>query len=277
MTKNNDKKLKKKIEKKIYIFDSPDKENQEKFDPKNPHVWVKPFRACIMAPPTTGKSCLVNNIILHAFAVDKKFDMICVLKYLGDSSKEYNKLDCDDVIVVKRNTIPDNWQYLFCNEGEETDDNPTIELLKDSKIKKLLILEDIATKHGALTKTQKELIDRIFGVVSSHLNCSVVLCAQDAVEISPIIRRKCNYLTVFRSPISYQLNHLGSTMGLTKQEMIYLMRYVLKNKHDCLTFMRDQPFGENLYKNLLEKITLNDDDNNDDVVVDDYDDDDCSS
>lgn len=262
MTNDNEKNFKKKIEKKIYVFDSPDKENAERFDSSNPHVWVKPFRSAIMASPSTGKTCLVNNIILHAFAADKKFDMICVLKYLGDSSEEYNNLECDDVIVVKRSTIPNEWIHLFCNEGEEDEDNINIELLKDPKIKKLLILEDIATKHGNLNKQQKELIDRIFGVISSHLNVSVILCAQDAVEISPIIRRKCNYLTQFRCAISYQLNHLGATMGLSKQEMIYLMRYVLKNKHDNITFMRDQPFTENLYKNLIEKITLYDEGEN---------------
>ena len=64
--------------------------------------------------------------------------------------------------------------------------------------KTLVILEDLEFK--GMGKAQKQALDRLFGYVSTHKNISVALCAQDAFNVPPCVRRCANLFVLWKSP-----------------------------------------------------------------------------
>lgn len=126
-----------------------------------PHPW----RAILFGPPNSGKTSLVKNLIIHA---DPPFEKIYVCHFLGDYTSEYDGLG-DDCIML--DGLP---------EKEDIDPSE----------KNLVVLEDLDFKN--MNIDDKERLSRLFGAISSHCNCSVVLCAQDAFNIPPIARRCAN-------------------------------------------------------------------------------------
>ena len=171
----NEKRRKKKLKgfrfpNRIIPMPNPDKKFHEEWYPKrNPLNMPHPFRAVLLGPPNVGKTTVVKNLLLKS---KPAFKEVVVVHCDPDYTQEY-----DDIGAQVRCDIPapEDW------EGE---------------VKTLVVLDDLEFK--GMSKDQKRNLDRLYGFVSTHKNISVVLCAQDAFNVPPIVRRCSNLWVLWR-------------------------------------------------------------------------------
>lgn len=166
-----------------------------------PHPW----RAVLAGPPHVGKSTTVKNLILRA---DPPFERVVCVHIDCEGTKEY-----DDVEAEMMSDIPDPQAW-------------------DGEAKTLCILDDIDCK--ALSKAQKHCLDRLFGYASTHKNCSVALCMQDAFSSPPIVRRCANLLIIWKSPDADSMAVLSRKSGLGKTKFDEMLDKHLKSRWDSL-------------------------------------------
>ena len=178
----------KNIKNKIFVIPNEDKLWHEQ--PSDdlcsfPH----PFRVCYIAPPNSGKSLILKNVIIHTQPI---FEAI-YLVHNDVETKEYETLDLeyiDDVI-------------------------PTIDEFDSSK-KNLLIIEDVNFRN--MSKAEKSILDRHMGCNSTHKNISIMLTAQDAFCIPPSVRRMCSVLCLWKGHDLNALAIMSSRFGIKTKD-----------------------------------------------------------
>ena len=196
-----------KLNKKLAVFHCPDKDGHEYWSTdrkKDIMSFPAPFRAVLMGPPGSGKSSFCKNMIMHA---EPAFDRIIVCHYLENSTTEYNNLEGEIF-----NSLP---------EKDEIDPNE----------KNLVILGDLDFKH--MGKEEKEKLSRLFGVLSSHMNTSVILCSQDPYNIPPIVRRCSNIWVLWKLLDLNSFSQTASKCGLKAADFSKIFR-TFNNRHDSL-------------------------------------------
>ena len=157
-----------KLKNKLIVLPNEDKLWHE--EPTNDLIsFPHPFRICLIAPPNSGKSLILKNILLH---IEPPFEAIYLVHNDVDT-QEYNNIDLEYI----DNTIPSIDEF-------------------DSTRKNLLIIEDIDFKN--MNKAQKTILDRHMGTNSTHKNISIMLTAQDGFNVPPSIRRMCSVLCLWK-------------------------------------------------------------------------------
>jgi hypothetical protein len=145
-----------------------------------------PFRAVLAARPNSGKTCVIFNIILRGAQSQNPFEKIIVVHCDPEETKEYSPIDC--TLLAK---IPSPEQF-------------------SGKQKSLVILEDL--NYHAMGKDQKGNLDRLFGYVSTHKNCSVIVTAQNPFSVSANVRRCANLFVLWSS---HDMDSLALWIDLT--------------------------------------------------------------
>jgi hypothetical protein len=202
------KKKKKQLPDRIIPIENKDKagfteywyEGRNKLNP------VAPWRMILAARPSCGKTCVILNMLARA---DPEFDEV-YLVHTDDTTEEY-----DDVELAWKST-----------------ELPPLEMFRNSRdIKKILIIEDVDL--SSMSKSQRHILDRLFGNVSSHENLSIALTAQDFSNIPLCARRTSNCFIIYRQPDLMGLAIMASRTGNSQEKWQHLMKH-LRSVHDFL-------------------------------------------
>ena len=195
------------IPKKLIVFDCPDKSDHEVWDEsrkKNIMSFPAPFRCILMGSPGSGKSSFAKNIILHA---KPEFERIIIVHYLGSMSEEYDDLNI-----------------------EKFDNLPTVDDISTNQVKTLVILEDLNLNN----MKNDESLNRLFGVISTHMNTSIICTTQDCFQIPPIVRRCSNIWVIWKINDLNSLSQIANRVGLQPHNFKKIFD-MFKDPHDSLT------------------------------------------
>lgn len=247
--KNKDK-IRQNLPRKLIPLPNPDKHDEKWEDDQDPLNLPCPLRAVISAPPNTGKSTIILNIILKSLPEYKKI----WVAHCSELTKEYDILKNDDDeddedkpdVTISDILPPKEW---FKEKDADS----------DRKCKKLVILDDIdyklIDKKGA--KRDAVSLDRLYGFYSSHQFCSVIATCQNFYNLIPAIKRMCNLLIIGKINDALCMKSMAQKIGF-HYEIFEKYLKLLKDKHDTLWFdMTNQtpyPIRLNGYE-LYEKLS----------------------
>jgi len=213
-----------KLKNKLLVLPNEDKLFHEEPDYTDLCNFPHPFRLILSGPPNSGKTNVIYNILLH-----KKPPFERVIIFHNDpSTKEYQNIDAE---------------YI-----EELMDIDEI----DPEVRNIIIIEDVDYKN--LNRNQRSLLDRYFGVFSTHHNISIMLTSQDAFSVPASIRRMCSHLILWKSHDMNAMSILSSRFNIKTKDLKYIFDHICKDKHDSLLIdtMRDNK--HRLRKNIFEII-----------------------
>jgi hypothetical protein len=209
----------------LLIFENSDKvDTTSPFNPRNLCDLPTPFCAILSAPTSSGKTSLIQNIILQQ---QPEFDRI-LLWHFDEFSSEYDSLDV-----------------------EKIESAPNVSMFKRGE-KTLLIIEDIS--FDALNKQEKSDLNRCFGYISSHYGVSILLTTQTYTNVPVPIRRMANFLFLWKAT-DRRLSYLLSAMfGINKKRVDEYFD-TLETRYDfiCISSAVGYPrITKNIYEVLSE-------------------------
>lgn len=207
----------KKLPSQIILIPNPDKKDHESWYAGRmiadiPH----PFRWILSAPPHSGKSLFVKNVILRIQEGQTPFERIWLVHGSAGHTKEYEDLK----IEQEFEQIPRPEDFVAIQE--------------QAKKKSLLIIDDY--EFEGLPKSQKKNLSSFFRFVSSHYGWSVFLSFQSFFDIPPIPRKTANLFSIWRPRSKHELPIYASRMNLDKDILLQLCEEHLKERYDNLTF-----------------------------------------
>ena len=228
-----------KLPNKIIAIENPDKTFHEKWEKgDNPLNLPHPFRLLCMGPPHSGKTLICKNIILRQ---EPPFERIVVFHGLESYTQEYD--DCDaEIYGAEEIPEPGSW---------------------DGQLKTLVILDDI--EYSLLDKHLKHNLDRLFGSVSTHMNVSVICCAQNGINIPSGCRRSANVFVIWDMPDLDSMNTLSRKTGLRANEMREIFDRFMEHRHDSLWIDRTINTPYPLRRNGFDLIIKERDEENKDL------------
>ena len=156
--------------------------DMKKKDCNDSYILKWPFRMCISADSSRGKTNLVMYMILSA-----KFFKPDVIYYYG------RNIEQDKIKYIKSisDKIKSQIGYDFMLLENDPNNIPYADCY-DNYSKKLVIFDDLMTVSKNVLK---RIIDHyIFG---RQLNISSVFLSQSYIEIHQTIRLNCNYMIIF--------------------------------------------------------------------------------
>ena len=211
-----------KLKNKLIVLQNEDKIFHEECDYNDLCNFPHPFRMVLAGPPNVGKTNVIYNVLLHK---QPPFERIIIF-HNDPSTQEYQSIDAEYVEEL----LP----------IEEVDGN----------VKNLIIIEDVDYKN--LNKNQRSLLDRYFGVFSTHHNISIILTCQDPFSCPPNIRRMCSHLVLWKNHDLNSMAILSSRFNIKTRDLKYIFDHICKDKHDSLLIdtMRDGKFR--LRKNIYD-------------------------
>ena len=190
----------------IIPLPNPDKEFHESWEPgRNLLNIPHPFRAVFLGPPGSGKSTAVKNVLMRA---DPCFENIIIIHCDSKFTQEYADLNC---VMLDSIPSPEEWP---------------------GKVKTLVVLEDLEFK--CMNKKQRQNLDRLFGYVSTHKNISCCLCAQDAFNVPPCVRRCANLFVLWQCPDLSSMSSLARKAGLTSAQLSSLFKNFCRDPKDSV-------------------------------------------
>jgi hypothetical protein len=189
-----------------------------------------PFRGVLAAKPNSGKTCVIFNIILRVAQTQHPFEQILVVHCDPDETKEYSAVDCT---LVSQIPSPEEFS---------------------GAVKSLIILEDL--DYQSMGKDQKGNLDRLFGYVSTHKNCSVILTAQNPFSVPASVRRCANFFVLWSSHDLDALSTLARKSGLKASQLHMIFQTICHGDRDSLWIDLTLGTPAKLRKNCYEKIML---------------------
>lgn len=208
----------------LLVFENSDKQNTtSKFDPTNLANLPSPFCALLCASPSSGKSSLIMNLVLHQ---KPKFKRI-LLYHFDENTSEYDNLDVE--IINEPPTIED------FNRDEKT----------------LLVIEDI--NFSGMNKIERAKIDRCFGYISTHYNCSIVLTSQVYINVPVSLRRMATHLFMWKNTDRRVCWLLSACFGIDKRALeVYFGKLTTRFDFLCITNAVGAP---RITKNVFEIVS----------------------
>lgn len=229
--------IKLRLPKKIIPIKNADKSFHEKWTSGRDALnLINPFRGVLLGPPNSGKSTVIKNILLRA---DPEFEEVIVIHADPEYTKEYE--DIGNVKMLSQIPAPDEFEGL---------------------VKTLVIIDDIELK--TLSKEQRRNLDRLFGFVSTHKNCSVLLTQQDVYNTPPIVRRCSNLWVLWKCPDLASMSSIACRCGISSSDFNYIFDNFIKDSKDSLWIDRTDktpyPLRINGYK-MISKNEISDSEN----------------
>lgn len=215
----------------IIALPNPDKHDEKWSKGRDPLDFPCPTRAIISAPPNTGKSTIILNMILRAKPEYKKI----WVAHCSELTKEYDILKneddkfCDDDktdVTISDVLPPMSW---FKEKGDNEN--------SDRKTKKLVILDDINYKTIDKKGAKKDAVplDRLFGFYSSHMFCSTIATCQNFYNLDPAIKRMCNLLIIGKVNDALCMKSMAQKIGYHFEVFEKYLK-LLEHNHDTLWF-----------------------------------------
>lgn len=191
---------------KLIVMDNPDKTWHERwYKNRNLLNICHPSRICLLARPNSGKTNVIKNLLLRQHP---PFEEVFVVHCDPESTQEYDDIDCEMLSHIPE---PEEW---------------------DETKKTCVILDDL--EYKSMDKQQRRCLDRLFGYVSTHKNCSVYLTSQDPFVVPPIVRRCSSVFILWRSPDLDSLANLSRKSGLKSHDLKNIFKNLMHEKHDSL-------------------------------------------
>lgn len=199
--------IKVKLPKKILAIKNADKGFHEKWTKgRDPLNLICPLRGVLLGPPNSGKSTVIKNILLRA---EPEYEEVIVIHADPEYTKEYQ--DIGDVKMLSHIPPPEEFEGL---------------------VKTLVIIDDIELK--TLSKDQRRNLDRLFGFVSTHKFCSVLLTQQDVFNCPPIVRRCSNLWVLWKCPDLTSMTTIASRCGINIKDFNFIFNNFIKDSKDSL-------------------------------------------
>lgn len=191
---------------KIIIFDSIDKKHNEYWTKGRSFInKPRPYRACFIAPPNSGKSSMIKNLLLHA-----KPEFSKVFVWGNSSSREWE--DFSDMMITAEDLM----------EGTDI-------LTEDIDGQRLLIIDDVELQH--VNSKLKDKITLLFKHISSHYQLSIVVAVQDYKMIDHSIRSNLNVFSINLGIRDIEsISNLGKRIGLSYTQF----KTLFKDLKDCV-------------------------------------------
>ena len=209
---------------KIFVIPNEDKLWHEAAS-ENLCTFPHPFRCVFIAPPNSGKSLILKNILIQT---DPPFEAI-YLVHNDTETQEYNNIDVEYLDSV----IPQIEEF-------------------DSTKKNLLIIEDIDYRN--MPKSEKSILDRHMGCNSTHKNISIMMTAQDGFNLPPSIRRMCSVLCLWKGHDINALTILSNRFGIKSKDLKYFFEKIATSKYDFIVIDTHREGKLRIRKNLTEPI-----------------------
>ena len=180
-----------------------DKEDHHLDKKRGPLGFAYPSRIIVCGKQNCGKGVTAINI---ACTAEPPYETVRVWHYAPEHTKEWEDMDAKMV-------------------GE----CPVIEDFPKDK-KNLLIIDDIDLVN--MSRKERGDLDRLFGYISTHASCTIILCTQDFASVPISVRRKSTHWVLFPS-VDYSANrHVSQATGHSFKQLAKLC----KTKHDSICF-----------------------------------------
>ena len=192
------------------------------------HNFDVPFRGLVVAPSGSGKSNFITNLITLFCKGVGTFDNIYIFckskdeplyQYLADRSKGLIEIH------------------------EDLKDLPAINDLNQCK-QTLIIFDDFVTSIKQHSTIQEYFIR------GRKRNCSIMYLSQSYYGTPKLIRQNINYLVILKLGGTRDINSIlrECSIGLTKDELLYMYKEATKNKFDVFIINLDKS-GNDRYRN----------------------------
>jgi len=201
------------------------------------HHFETPFRSLVVAPSGSGKSNFITNLIsLFCKGKEGTFDNIYIFcksrdeplyQFLSDKSK--------GLIEVHENL----------------DKLPALNELKPSQ-QTLIIFDDF------ITDIKKFPIISEYFIRGRKKSASIMFLSQSYYNTPKIIRQNINYCVILKLGGTRDVNAIlrECSIGLTKDELLYMYKEATKKKFDVLIINLDKNGNERYRHNFLNYYTV---------------------
>lgn len=226
-----------KLPNKLVIFSNPDKDSFQEQWYQGRKVANIPhsFRCCCIAKPSSGKTNLIKNLLLHQ---DPPFERVLLW------TQSQNSREWDDVEHIKYTSCPVEDEILE-EIDPETNQPP----------KQVIIVEDIELEN--LPKEDKINLLKLLKHYSSHFNTSVIITVHDLIQIPANMRRCCNVYVLWKLTNGTQ-KILGDRFNIDNKVLYNMCQKELIKQHDSIMIdlTKDSPYK--FRKNVFELLNEND-------------------
>jgi len=212
------------LPKQIIHFKSSDKDNHQTPDYEDLANCCTPVFCIITNSVNCGKTSLMKNLLVHK---KPHYERIVVYSPLGEYSDEYS----DNIECELLDYIP---EFDFF----------------DRNVRSCFIIEDCDTK--SLSKQDRYLLGRYFGVFASHNNIDIYCISQNLFDMLPSIRRLANIVFLFKNNDDELMSSLARKFHLKPQDLKYIFHSFTKYDSLCIDDTRSPEYRlrKNIYENL---------------------------
>ena len=196
------------------------------------HHFDTPFRSLVVAPSGSGKSNFITNLIT----------LFC--KGKGTYDNIYIFCKCKDEPLYRY--LADKSKGLI-EVFENLEKLPALNDLNACK-QTLLIFDDMVTdikKHPIISE---------YFIRGRKKGASIMFLSQSFYNTPKIIRQNVNYVVILKLGGTRDINSLlrEVSIGLTKDELLYMYKEATKNKFDVLIINLEKSGNERYRKNFLQ-------------------------
>lgn len=211
----------------LILLKNKDKENDEKWHVgREPSNLPCPFRLILSGGVGKGKSTQIKNILLRAKPLYDRLIIVCCDK----TTKDYDDLEPHLII----------------------DQLPSVESF-DNKHKNCLVIDD----YRAKTQYDKNLLDRLFGYVSSHKKTSIMYATQDLFSLfTPTIQRMSDCFILWKSHDENQFNMICNRVGMKNEDVKQIFKDLNFGEKDALMIDKTPNTPYPLRKNIFDIIEI---------------------
>lgn len=196
--------------------------------PRHPFLWS------VVAPPRSGKSTLIANVIMNR-RYGYKWDMIAIISPTAAHDETYKYVrEKAGVVIYPTPADIDHIIPLLC-ESQEKD---------DCREKMLVIIDDcVGYMNGAVEKIASRY---------RHYNMSVLVASQQFRKLPPTVRTCSNYWCLYQTHNMKEVSKLDEEFSGQFPGFMKLYNKATKEKHSFLflDISTDQAF-QNFTDKLL--------------------------
>ena len=200
------------------------------------HHFETPFRSLVVAPSGSGKSNFITNLI----------SLFCK----GKGTFENIYIFCKSRDEALYQFLEDKSKGLI-EVHEDFEKLPALNDLKPNE-QTLIIFDDMVNdlkKHPIISE---------YFIRGRKRGCSLMFLSQSYFNTPKVIRQNINYCVILKLGGTRDVNSIlrECSIGLTKDELLYMYQQATKQKFDVLIINLDKSANERYRHNFLNYYTL---------------------